>query len=110
MILLPAITWVMLTKELAGPATDGLSLMVAAAARIKSFAFVVTAIGVVGVVLTPVVLGGTTSTAFDGATPENSLTFSPTQIKLLAKLTVIEEPEPELFRPYQISPTEWLPL
>jgi hypothetical protein len=65
------------TKEFVGPPVVAPTLVSAAPARIKSLAFVVTAVGVVGVVLTPDVLAGATSNAFDVATPENSLTFTP---------------------------------
>jgi hypothetical protein len=77
MILLLFATSVSARKELLGPAVVAPTLVSAAAARIKSLALFVTAAGVVGVVLIPVVGAGATSKALDVATPENSLTLTP---------------------------------
>ena len=64
-------------KELVGPAVVAVTLVSAAAPTIKSLALLVTAAGVIGFVVTPALVGGATSTALEGATPENSLTFTP---------------------------------
>jgi hypothetical protein len=64
-------------NELVGPAVVAPTLVSAAAASIKSLALVVTAVGVVGVVLNPLLAAGATSSALLAATPENSLTFTP---------------------------------
>jgi hypothetical protein len=64
-------------NEFVGPPLVPATLVSAAAPKIKSFAFVVTAVGVVGVVLAPDTPAGATSRAFVLATPENSLTFTP---------------------------------
>jgi hypothetical protein len=72
MILLLLAASVSAMKEFVGPAVVDATLVSAAAATIKSLALLVTAVGVVGVVV-----AGATSTALDVATPENSLTFTP---------------------------------
>jgi hypothetical protein len=96
-------------NEFVGPPVVPDTLVSAAAAKIKSLAFVVAAVGVVGVVLTPALVAGATSSALLVTTPENSLTFTPPLPTAFAYVTVTELPVPVLFNPYQISTTEWLP-
>ena len=95
-------------NELVGPPVVPDTLVSAAAARIKSLALFVVAVGVVGVVLNPVLVAGATSSALLVTTPENSLTFTP-PLPAPAYVTVTELPDPELFNPYHISTSEWLP-
>jgi hypothetical protein len=95
-------------NEFVGPPVVPDTLLSAAAARIKSLALFVVAIGVVGVALTPAVVAGATSSALLAATPENSLTFTP-PLPAPPYVTVTELPDPELFNPYHISTSEWLP-
>jgi len=109
MILFPLTASLNALNELVGPPVVPDTLVSAAAAKIKSLALVVAAVGVVGVVLTPALVAGATSSALLVATPENSLTFTPPLPTALPYVTVTELPDPVLFNPYQISTTEWLP-
>jgi hypothetical protein len=76
-ILLALAASVSAIKELVGPAVVAARSVSAAAARIKSWALLVTAAGVVGVALTPELVAGAISRALEVAIPENSLTLTP---------------------------------
>src|SRR5579872_2157969 len=98
MILLPLAASLNATNEFVGPPVVPDTLVSAAAAKIKSLALLVVAVGVVGVALTPALVAGATSSALLVATPENSLTFTP-PLPVPAYVTVTVLPVPELFNP-----------
>ena len=63
-------------NEFVGPPVVGAVLMSAAAARITSFALLVVAVSVTGMVLMPEFAPGAISKGLEVATPENSLTLT----------------------------------